>query len=207
MFSELKQLCEDLENRFDLISDSRKAKLAEISEYISFKLVEDELCMLNIICTHNSRRSHIGQILLLLGSAYYGLDNIKCYSGGTEATAFNPRVVKALRSKCFQIGNSTPEVKNPLYHIFWSDQSKPIIAFSKKYQDAPNPSDNFAAILVCSEVDQDCPIVYGAEKRFALPFKDPKEYDDSDFEEQAYTDKVTEIGTEMLYILSLVKKP
>ena len=38
---------------------------------------------LNFICTHNSRRSHLGQIWAAIAGAYYNVD-VATFSGGTE---------------------------------------------------------------------------------------------------------------------------
>ena len=81
----------------------------------------------------------------------------------------------------------------------------PYEAFSKKYDDAPNPSNKFGAIMVCSEADEGCPVILGAEFRLPLPFEDPKAFDGTDLEEAKYEERCLQIGREMLYLLSEVK--
>ena len=159
---------------------------------------------LNFICTHNSRRSHLGQVWLAVGAAYYSLPAIQTFSGGTEATAFNTRAVAALRRIGFDIREGSAKKSNPIYQVRWRETGPAYQAFSKKYDSAPNPIDQFAAILVCSEADQGCPLVAGADFRLFLPFEDPKAYDDTDQEELKYDERCRQIGREMLFVLSAI---
>ena len=45
-----------------------------------------------------------------------------------------------------------------------------------------------------------CPIVAGADFRIALPFEDPKAFDDTPLESEKYTERCRQIGREMLYV-------
>ncbi|RME96097.1 MAG: hypothetical protein D6772_12365 [Bacteroidetes bacterium] len=76
------------EGEFDQIPVERKAVLEELGDYIYEKSTGGETAKLTVICTHNSRRSHMGQLWLAAAAAYYGIEGIATYSGGTEATAF-----------------------------------------------------------------------------------------------------------------------
>ena len=60
--------------------------------------------------------------------------------------------------------------------------------------------------MVCSQADEGCPFVAGAFKRISLPYLDPKEFDDTEFEGIKYLEKVKEIGREMLYMASKITK-
>lgn len=196
--------CQELEEEFDQISTIRKEKLIQLSSYISNKFNKDEVPKLIVICTHNSRRSHIGQILLAVGTDYFQLPKIQTFSGGTEATAFNLRAVQAFRKLNFSI-SSKEKASNPIYQISWKANMSPYQAFSKSYRETPNPQQDFAAIMVCSEADEGCPLVLGSDFRIALPFDDPKAFDGTDLEASKYEEKIREIGREMLFVLSKVK--
>lgn len=206
IIKELKEFGTALENQFELIPTERKKILNKLSAYILYKFNKKEIPKLIVICTHNSRRSHIGELLLAFGVHYYQLPNIQTYSGGTETSAFNPRAVKAIESIGFWVQTQSKEGTNPLYEISWLTESKFYLSFSKKYDDPSNPRKDFAAIMVCSEADRDCPTVWGADFRLALPYKDPKVFDDTDLEEEKYRDKCYEIGREMFYVLQQVKR-
>jgi arsenate reductase len=78
------------------------------------------------------------------------------------------------------------------------------ICFSKTFDDPFNPDKNFAAIMTCSDADENCPFVPGTEFRLALTYKDPKEADDSPEEASRYDERVRQIGREILYVFSLV---
>ena len=202
LYPKLQQECQQLTNNFAAISHERKEKLLGISRYISEKLQQGQQPKLVVICTHNSRRSHMGQLWLAAAAEYYQLTEVKTFSGGTKATAFNARAVAAIENVGFKVGVEEPEADNPLYKISWRKQMEPYTAFSKQYASAPNPQKGFAAILVCSEADAGCPIVAGADARFALPYNDPKAFDGTEQEATKYEERLREIGREMLYIMS-----
>jgi len=204
--SEIKSLCDKLVSEFDLISKDRRDKLDKITDYLSDKFRTKETPKLIVICTHNSRRSHMGQIWLAVGAEYYNLPRIESFSGGTEATAFNVRAVNAFRNIGFDITSLDDDVHNPLYKVSWNNEMQPSEAFSKKYDAAPNPKEKFGAIMVCTEADKGCPIVSGCDFRLSLPYEDPKAYDDTELESIKYTERVTQIAREILYALSQVKK-
>ena len=110
-----------LNDTFALISNERKELLNELARYISEKVKAGDEVNLNFICTHNSRRSHMGQIWGQTAAEYYGIENVKCFSGGTEATAFNPRAVNAIRDYGYEIIQKDNS-GNPLYLVKYSDE-------------------------------------------------------------------------------------
>jgi len=204
MFKELKSLCEELENEFSLIEPDRKKHLLALSQFFRKKFEVKETAKAIVICTHNSRRSHLGQLWLSVGAEYYGFPKIETFSGGTEATAFNPRAVLAAQKAGFKIETKNPEATNPLYEIQWNEEMDSYQSFSKKFDDSPNPTSDFAAIMVCTSADVGCPFVPGTSFRIALPYDDPKAFDDTDLEAAKYTERLRQIGREMLWMFSMV---
>ena len=196
--------CKELAGEFELISIDRKEKLLQLSNYISNKFKEEQMPKIVVICTHNSRRSHIGQIWLAVAADYFQLPEIQTFSGGTEATAFNTRAVKAFQRIGFDI-SANNKTENPIYQISWKEGMKPYQALSKKYEDEPNPKEKFAAVMVCSEADEGCPFVFGCDLRLSLPFDDPKEFDGTEMETFIYNERVRQIGREMLFVVGQVK--
>ena len=194
---------EKLTNEFDLISTERKVLLQELVEFVERKVKAGQPIYLNFICTHNSRRSHLSQIWAQAAAYYYTIPNVFCYSGGTEATAFNPRAVKAMQEAGFSI-TMTRDGENPLYEVRFAENSDPVIAFSKKYDDPFNHNKDFAAIMTCSHADENCPLVVGASGRVALTYNDPKEFDGTPLEAAKYSERVHEIGREILFAFSQV---
>ncbi len=205
LYPALQQQFIQFEKEFAAIEPHRKLILEELAAYVMQKKQASLPVQLNFICTHNSRRSHISQIWAQAAAAYYGIENIHCYSGGTEATAFNPRAVKAMTEAGFNIARES-EQENPHYVVSFGDHQPSLTAFSKVYSDAANPPHSFAAIMTCSHADENCPVVIGAEKRISLPFNDPKEFDGTRVEAEKYTERVQEIGREIAYAFSKVKK-
>lgn len=194
-----------LKQSFDQIPDDRKKLLKSFAAYSSNKIKEGKEINLTFICTHNSRRSHMSQIWSQVASEYYGISNIKCYSGGTEATTFNSRAVEAIRKSGFRV-EKLDESDNPVYFVYFSDDKEPIECFSKVYNDSFNPQKDFAAIMTCSDADKNCPIVFGAEARFPIRYNDPKDFDGTELEEKKYQERFDQIGTEMLFTFSNIIK-
>ena len=59
--------------------------------------------------------------------------------------------------------------------------------------------------MTCTQADENCPVVPGSEKRISLPYDDPKDFDGTPMETAKYSERVMEIGTEILYAFSQVK--
>ena len=204
MFPDLEKYLGDVIKEFDQIPADRKKVLKDIGTFISKKREAGETAHLVFICTHNSRRSHMSQIWASATAGFYGKgSSIKTYSGGTEATAFNPRAVAAMERAGFHVVD--PGGNNPRYEVSFTDKAEPLICFSKKYSDPYNDADDFAAIMVCSDADKNCPVVFGAEARFAVPYIDPKVSDGTDLESVTYDERCRQIAREMAYLMSQVK--
>lgn len=180
------------------ISIERKRLLNNFAEYISGKLTSENFVNLIFICTHNSRRSIMAQVWAQTAAEYFGIKNLKCFSGGTEITAFNPNAVKAMADAGFII-NRNDKTENPIYFVRYSNDAEPVKCFSKIYSDKFNPQNNFIAIITCSEADKNCPVVIGAEKRFPITYNDPKKYDNTKLQKVKYSERFEQIGVEMLY--------
>ncbi len=200
MYPKLETYISNLGDEIDQIPVKRRIKLKEIADYIRSK---EPPAKLNFICTHNSRRSHLCQIWAATLAIHFGIKKVETYSGGTEATAFNPRAVEAVKRAGFKVDN--PGRDNPKYKVYFDDQPKPLICFSKTFDDSYNPQNNFAAVMTCSNADENCPFVPGAEKRFAIPYIDPKKSDGTPKEKETYDERCRQIATEMYYLMSQLK--
>ncbi len=161
---------------FEQIPAERREQLAPLVEFVRQR--KGQPIQLTFICTHNSRRSHLSQVWAKTAAAWYGVHQVETYSGGTEATAFNPRAVAALRRAGFTIPEQI-EVGNPRYEVKWDASGPAMVCFSKKYDQAPNPGRDFAAVMTCTQADRACPIVPGAAARIAIPYEDPKVSDNT----------------------------
>ena len=203
LYKSLQETITSLEKEFDSISAERKVILNQLTEFIQKKREAKQTINLIFICTHNSRRSHLSQIWAQVAAAYYGIQYVESFSGGTEATAFNPRAVKAMQDAGFVI-HANEQSSNPVYEVRFSNDASPILAYSKKYDSGANPQKGFAAIMTCSHADENCPVVTGMEKRISLPYNDPKDFDDTPLEATKYAERVREIGREILFAFSKV---
>lgn len=201
MHPELEQYLSGLEAEFDRIPEDRKQKLLELSAFLREKSGKEEPIKLTVICTHNSRRSHMGEAWLHAAAEWYGLENVKTYSGGTEATAFNPRAVAALERAGYSVETVDANSDNPVYRLSLGRGYEPERHFSKKYDHSTNPKEGFAAIMVCAEADAACPFVPGAAARFALPYNDPKAFDGTEQEAEQYDARCRQIAREMFFVM------
>lgn len=183
------------------IAPERRERLDAMADYLRRCIATRGPMDLTFICTHNSRRSHFGQIWAQVAAAHFGVEGLGSYSGGTEATAFNPRAVDAARRAGLTIDRTT-DGANPIYHVRYSDEAHALTCFSKVHDGAPNPTTDFAAVMTCSSADQACPIVRGAAARFAIPYEDPKAFDGTDREADAYDERCRQISREMLYVFA-----
>ncbi len=179
--------------------------LGEASTEIAAALKGQSKIALNFICTHNSRRSHLAQLWCAVACREYGLhDRVISVSGGTEATACNERIVRSLRRCGLSVVAQDPTAGNPRYWVQYEEQTPPIELYSKKFDAGENPSDNFFAMMCCSDADEKCPVVRGASGRVALHYLDPKVSDDSEVEAATYDSRRDQIAAEMMFMIGRV---
>ena len=186
------------------ISAKRKEVLQPLIDYIQSKKENNDTIRLNFICTHNSRRSHLSQIWAQTMAFHFGIKNIFCYSGGTEATAMFPKVAETLTNQGFQI-QKLSDTTNPVYAVKYDENEAPIICFSKTYGNEFNPKSKFGAIITCNNADEGCPLVFGAEARFPIKYDDPKAFDNTALQTEKYTERSLEIAQEMWWVFSQLK--
>jgi arsenate reductase len=202
MHAALTQYIDQALQHFDGIPDERKRALENVAVFVSSKRKAKQAAELIFICTHNSRRSHMGQLWGAASAAHFGLEGVRTYSGGTEATAFDPRALFALEKAGFVFEN--PRGDNPRYLATYDEGGPVIECFSKTYDDPFNPAEGFAAIMTCSEADEACPVVPGAALRAPIRYEDPKVADGTPEEASTYDARCLQIATEMLYLFSRV---
>lgn len=200
MYSVIKRT---IEEKLLIVTEERKEILQPLIDYIQLKIDNNEAVNLNFICTHNSRRSHLSQVWAQTMAFHYSVNNVNCYSGGTEATALFSKVAVTLQNQGFQIQKLSDE-SNPLYAIKYSENEHPIICFSKTFDDEFNPRLNFAAIMTCTSADEGCPFIAGAEKRIPIRYNDPKMFDGTEQMDSKYLERSIEIASEMNYVFSKI---
>jgi arsenate reductase len=185
------------------ISADRKKLLHTIAKEISSEYLQKKEVNLNFICTHNSRRSQLGQVWSFFAAHYFHL-NIHAFSGGTEVTAFHRNTVKTLQSVGFKFDLEHFSHENPKYLISFDGSTKSMVGFSKVFDDDQNKHP-FIAITTCGHADENCPFIPTASHRFHLPFVDPKHSDGSNKQEETYLATNQQIAAEVFYIFSEVR--
>ncbi|QQS96799.1 arsenate-mycothiol transferase ArsC [Sphingobacterium spiritivorum] len=202
MYPELYSTIQHVEKNL-LITDAAKSRLQTLIDYVQQQVNHQQQIDLHFICTHNSRRSQLAQIWAQTAAAYYRIQNVCCYSGGTETTALYAKVIAILRKQGFQVYKIT-DGNNPVYAVKYNANALPVIGFSKTYDNPFNPSSAFAAVMTCSQADSGCPFIAGAEKRIPLPYDDPKLADSSDQQDEVYEECSLKIASDILYVFSKI---
>ncbi|MEX0636579.1 MAG: protein-tyrosine-phosphatase [Ferruginibacter sp.] len=204
MFENIVKRCHTLVAHFNEIGEDRSLILQKMAAYIQYKIDQQQTVNLLYVCTHNSRRSHLGQVWAAVAANYYGLSNIQTYSGGTEATAFNANAIKVLADAGFNIQKIT-QGQNPLYKVYFGEEAFSN-CFSKVYNDVANPQQGFAAIITCSDAEYNCPLITGCELRIGITYEDPKAFDGTVLQLEKYQERSNQIALECLYVFSLIRK-
>lgn len=225
----ISELIDQLVEEHHQIPDSRIVILENLVSSIRNELQKQKKVSLNFICTHNSRRSQIARIWAHTAAAAFQVPGVETHSGGTEATAFNPNAVHAMRTLGFKIepvarkgtedtqdtganqgtgkdqskGHNQYAGDNPRYSIDIGPGLPGLTCYSKRYEEA-NSGDRFIAIMTCSDADRNCPFVPGAVARIPLTYEDPKAYDGTEGQQLAYLKTAVEIGRELVWVFQRV---
>ncbi|EPG66374.1 hypothetical protein [Leptospira wolffii] len=201
LFEPLRRFLNERAGELSEIPVERKEKLFQFSKSIRELRSDRNFTEIVFVCTHNSRRSQIAQMLILACAEYKGISGIRSFSGGTEVTAFHPNSVQALSNIGFEIDTDRVADGNPKYRVSYGENLLPVTGFSKLYSDEANPHERFIAVMVCSSADRACPMVPGAVRRVSLPYSDPKAFDDSPEAINEYIETCKTIARELLFVM------
>jgi protein-tyrosine-phosphatase len=190
--------------QIDYISESRKKELKKLATSIIKNITTHNEAHVVFICTHNSRRSQLAELWLRYACKNNSFENIEIFSAGTETTAFNHRMVNALIDAGF-IFRLVKAGENPAYRISSSEIDMSNILFSKTYDHPSISQNNIIAVMVCNDAAENCPYIPYASERIKLSYEDPKHSDDTEQESETYRKKVIEIGSEMMYLTTLLQ--
>ena len=186
-----------------VIDDTRKDLLVKIANKIAANY-SNGIVNINFICTHNSRRSQLGQVWSFFAADYFKLP-INAFSGGTEVTAFHRNTVKTLTEVGFKFDVDEFSHTNPIYRISFSDDKPSLLGFSKLYNNIENKTPYFV-LTTCNNADENCPFIPEAIDRFHVPYIDPKHSDDSAIQDETYLKTSRIIAAQMYYLFNEIKK-
>ncbi len=202
LFPEIDSLIQNFNTA--ILTEERREILNPLVEFIQNKKISNETIRINFICTHNSRRSHLSQIWAQTMAHYFEIDNVHCYSAGTERTALFTMVVETLKNSGFNI-EKLSEGNNPVYSIKYAKNEHPIVGFSKTLDASFNPENDFAAVMTCDSANEACPFIAGATVRIPVTYEDPKVFDNTPLQAEKYMERSLQIALEMYYIFSQIK--
>ena len=186
-----------------VIDNIRKELLLKIANKIAVNYNNNDI-NINFICTHNSRRSQLGQVWSFFAADYFKLP-INAFSGGTEVTAFHRNTVKTLTEVGFKFDVDEFSHTNPIYRISFSDVKPSLIGFSKLYNNIENKTPYFV-LTTCNNADENCPFIPEAIDRFHVPYIDPKHSDDSAIQDETYLKTSGIIAAQMYFLFNEIKK-
>lgn len=201
IYPQLRTYMETRTGEFDQIPGERKTELKKIALYVKNRAKANHPIRLTFICTRDSRRSQMSRIWAAAAANFYGVSGVETYSGGTEATAFDPRSIAAIKRAGLKV-EKVEDGKNPRFEVRFKAPGKALVCYSKVHRDAPNPKEDFCAVITCSQADKNCPTIDGCSLRVALPFEDPRVSDDKPEEGATYDESCRQICREMLYLFS-----
>ena len=69
-----------------------------------------------------------------------------------------------------------------------------------------NPTKNFAAIMTCSDAEENCPFIPGVDLRIGTTYDDPKAFDNTELQDSKYDERSRQIALETFYIFSKLTK-
>ena len=193
LFPSLRKYLQEQEQKPLEATELHRHSLAQLKGWLQEQLPR-QACSVLVVCTGNSRRSLLGAILGNLLAAYRGWKQLRFYSAGTAPTAFHPNTIATLEQIGVRISATSKlappgkdGLKNPQYRVQWGSlPTSEQLEFSKALGDPSLPGKGFAALLICSEADQECPSVAGAALRLPLPLEDPKTADQTPRVQEAY---------------------
>lgn len=155
------------------------------------------------VCTHNSRRSQIAQVMAAATAIHIGID-VTTWSAGTAVTACHANAVAALQRAGVQItAEKVALPDNPLYACRLGPEHT-VNCWSKRFDDPTLPAADSIAVMVCAGADEACPTLPAATSRIPLRYTDPRHADGTRDAGDAYDTCVATIASEMMWVMSAV---
>jgi arsenate reductase len=201
----LNEFVRDFNREFRDIPEERRYRLNEVIAYIKEQQSASKLAQLLFIDTDQSTLSQMTNVWAITAAHYFGLRNLKVYSGGLNPSEFNQEAIFAMERAGFIIYRSTTE-GGEIYKIKYSYNLEPIFAFAKKIDYRKNPRSDFMAIVIEPNADLNLPRVRGTYQRLTLLYEDPAGYSGTELEEEKFDEICRQIGLEMFYIFSQLRK-
>jgi hypothetical protein len=189
---------------YSKIPEERKRTLEEIANYLYGALTIDKTASIIFIGTNNSTRSIMAQVWAEAAAYYYKISNCQIYSGGTTTTGITQPAILSLEKAGF-IAYKVTDGPNPRYEIKYTYNLKPIMVYSRKYNDRNYNLFYYGAVLVCPNADLNLPYERGMNFRTSLYYYDPSAYQGTREEMEMYDLRCREIAREMFYLFYCVK--
>ena len=186
------------------LSPDRRDLLTQAAVNTLPLLQAPSIANLLFVCTHNSRRSQFGHFWAAVAANYYGMQQLRCGSCGTEATECNSRSIASLQRAGVQVESSGGF--NPIYRCTFSPDFESIELYSKAFGHPSLPTSNIVGMMCCDDADTRCPTIPGALSRTALHYRDPKTSDDTSVQEATYDERSLQIAAEMLFFVRHMSK-
>ena len=186
MFDAVERYLAAREAERDRIEPARRGELDALAESVRAILATAGRLDFVFVCTHNSRRSHLGQVWAKIAAERSGVEGVDTFSGGTEVTACHPNTLAAFERAGLEVETPDDGGANPVHEVRYAVDRPPLSCWSKRFDDAANPPQGFVAVLTCDSAAEACPFVPGAVLRVPVLYEDPKLFDGTAGEVEAY---------------------
>ena len=180
------------------IQNQRQDHLLAVSQALKEWYLEHGSLRLIFVCTHNSRRSQMAEVLAVLAASQYNIE-IETFSAGTETTQAHENTIVALEHFGLTF-HAEKEYDQVVYSTQLHQQGKKL--YSKTLEDEQLPKKDFFAIMTCDHAAENCPFVPGASERFLLTYDDPKKSDGTSQSGEVYLQTAITIFSELLFVFA-----
>ena len=170
-------------------SEKEKEELNKIVYQINSSIIESRNIV--FICTHNSRRSQYCEVWGNVFSILYN-EKLTLYSAGTVSTNVYPEVINSFSRAGLETKSNNTIVFN----------NTPIKLDSKTLDEIG--AKKFISLITCSDAEKSCPIDKRSIKNIQFFHRDPKAFDDTPQEIEAYDSICFIIAKQLNYIIKRI---
>ena len=200
----LHEYAKELYPEYKEIPEERRFRLEAVADFILQNKSYHRLSEIIFIGTNQSTRSQMAQAWAYAAAYYYGLDDVKFFSGGLKPERISENTIEALERAGFIVYRIKEGGQN-YYQVKYSFKVNPILLYPKEVDDRNNPPSEFMAVMVCPNAAQNLSVVKGTYNRLELTYYDPSGYDGLEEEKEEYDKICHQIALEMFYLFSRLK--
>jgi len=177
------------------IDGAKASSLNTIRENINYSDMDFTAWNCVFLCTENTFRSQASQVLLETLCYAKRHRNTRVHSAGVISGEINLKLIAYLIKIGYRISTKEGSAKN-IYEVRYSDNSQPIILYSKNIEDKSLPKNDITSIVVCNRaIEMTCKNLQPIGVSVELPFENVSTEDS----EEKVASTVDSIAVSMQY--------